>query len=62
MREAIQTLQEFIQNYVEEYHEQFFGLLAEGGSGEVKPLLVYFNNKVAESSTSNVWCSRENFH
>ena len=54
MRQAIQTLQEFIQNYFEEYHEQFFGLLAEGGSGEVKPLVVYFNNEVAKSSTSNV--------
>lgn len=42
MREAIQTLQEFIQNDVEEYHEQFFGLLAEGGPGEAKPLFVYF--------------------
>ena len=42
MREAIQTLQEFIQNDVEEYHEQFFGLLAEGGTGEAKPLFVYF--------------------
>ena len=45
MRDVIQTLQEFIQDDVEEHQEQFFGLLSKGGSGEVKALFVYFKQR-----------------